>query len=321
MFNGNDLERLSAYLDGALSEDERAALEARLQTDAALRGELARLRATVDLIKTLPTLPAPRPLTLTPRMVRRPSILTSAAFSALSTAAAIILLVIGAVLFTTRPPAGPVAALSFRNAVAALPTAQAQTQVNQPASDGVNSAVVPLIGDNFQTTLQKGTTEIAQESSGALDFAAPTGGAPQATLGPMLYAAVPPTETSGAEELQADASAAQQSQQAAPIDQQQLRTQAQPSEPVAPAAMAGAAAVALAEPTTIPASPTLAPTATALPTNTPSPTPSESPTLVPTPAPLVAASPDTSTVGVGLIAVALLLLGLAVVTTILRRRS
>src|SRR5664279_2874735 len=101
MLNENDLELLSAYLDGALSESERAALEARLQTDAELRRELARLRATVDLIKTLPPLTTPRPLTLTPRMVRRPTILTSAAFSAMSAAAAVILLVIGAALFTT----------------------------------------------------------------------------------------------------------------------------------------------------------------------------------------------------------------------------
>ena len=61
MLNGNDLELLSAYLDGALSDEERAALEARLQSDAALRRELDRLRATVALIKTLPTLSTPRP--------------------------------------------------------------------------------------------------------------------------------------------------------------------------------------------------------------------------------------------------------------------
>src|SRR5450432_1819332 len=103
MLNETDLELLSAYLDGALNEQERAALETRLQTDPELSRELARLRATVELIKTLPTLAAPRDFTLTPRMVRRPGILTSAAFSALSAAAAIILLVIGVGLFSTRP--------------------------------------------------------------------------------------------------------------------------------------------------------------------------------------------------------------------------
>jgi len=38
-----------------------------LQADAELRRELARLRATVDLVKSLPTLAAPRSFTLTPR--------------------------------------------------------------------------------------------------------------------------------------------------------------------------------------------------------------------------------------------------------------
>src|SRR3954470_15331892 len=141
MLNGNDLELLSAYLDGALSEAERTALEARLQTDAELRRELARLRATVDLIKTMPTLSSPRPLTLTPRMVRRPNILTSAAFSALSAAAAIILLVIGAALFTQPPSAAP-ADFAARSAVAFAPTTSA---INEPAEGSVDNAVLPPV--------------------------------------------------------------------------------------------------------------------------------------------------------------------------------
>ncbi|MEP7290996.1 MAG: hypothetical protein ABI835_04395, partial [Chloroflexota bacterium] len=101
MLSDNDLELLSAYLDGALNQSERAALETRLASDTDLRRELARLRATVNLIKTLPTLAAPRNFTLTPRMVRRPpTMLTSAAFSTMSAAAAVVLLVLGAALFT-----------------------------------------------------------------------------------------------------------------------------------------------------------------------------------------------------------------------------
>lgn len=63
--SGRDYELLSAYLDGALDEDERADLEARLETDAALRRELAALRQTVALVRSLPTLKAPRSFTLT----------------------------------------------------------------------------------------------------------------------------------------------------------------------------------------------------------------------------------------------------------------
>ena len=129
MLNGNDLELLSAYLDDALNAKERAALETRLQTDADLRRELARLRATVDLVKSLPTLSAPRDFTLTPRMVRRPSmvtsVLTSATFSALSAAAAVILLLVGGLLFTQRGQnASPALSESSRVAdqIAQVPT-------------------------------------------------------------------------------------------------------------------------------------------------------------------------------------------------------
>lgn len=65
MYQDRDYELLSAYLDDALEADERAALEARLETDAALRRELAALRQTVALIRALPTLKAPRNFTLT----------------------------------------------------------------------------------------------------------------------------------------------------------------------------------------------------------------------------------------------------------------
>lgn len=61
-----DYELLSAYLDGELSEAERASLEARLQTDDLLRSELDALRQTVALISSLPSLKAPRSYTLNP---------------------------------------------------------------------------------------------------------------------------------------------------------------------------------------------------------------------------------------------------------------
>ena len=141
MLNGNDLELLSAYLDGALSEEERATLEARLQSDAELRRELARLRATVASDQDAADALAPRPLTLTPRMVRRPNVLTSAAFSALSAAAAIILLVIGAALFTL--PASNFSPAGAARNIAAVPTLT--TAVNEPQAGGANNAVLPPV--------------------------------------------------------------------------------------------------------------------------------------------------------------------------------
>ena len=59
MINDETLELLSAYLDGALPEGERRALEARLAASAELRRELEELRATALAIRSLPQEPLP----------------------------------------------------------------------------------------------------------------------------------------------------------------------------------------------------------------------------------------------------------------------
>ncbi|MCX7683423.1 MAG: zf-HC2 domain-containing protein [Anaerolineae bacterium] len=53
-------ELLSAYLDGQLSEEARAQLEARLAGDAQLQSELEALRRTVAMVRDLPRIPVPR---------------------------------------------------------------------------------------------------------------------------------------------------------------------------------------------------------------------------------------------------------------------
>src|SRR5882757_5212880 len=50
-----DDELLSAYLDGELSADERAAVEARLATDAAAQQLLHELRSVSQSVQALPT--------------------------------------------------------------------------------------------------------------------------------------------------------------------------------------------------------------------------------------------------------------------------
>jgi anti-sigma factor RsiW len=57
--NDETREELSAYLDGALPEAERAALEARLAASAELRGALEDLRAVSNAVKSLPKEPLP----------------------------------------------------------------------------------------------------------------------------------------------------------------------------------------------------------------------------------------------------------------------
>jgi len=62
------VEQLSAYLDGQLSQAERARLEARLRADPELAAALDDLRRTRSLLHRSPQRRAPRNFTLTPKM-------------------------------------------------------------------------------------------------------------------------------------------------------------------------------------------------------------------------------------------------------------
>ncbi len=63
-----DVELLSAYLDGQLSQADSARLEARLKTDPDLRDVMDDLSQSRTLLRKLPQRRAPRNFTLTPRM-------------------------------------------------------------------------------------------------------------------------------------------------------------------------------------------------------------------------------------------------------------
>ena len=63
-------ELLSAYLDGMLTADEQAQLEARLERDPALRARLQGLRLTVRSLSALPQVALPRNFILSPAMVK-----------------------------------------------------------------------------------------------------------------------------------------------------------------------------------------------------------------------------------------------------------
>ncbi|MGQ9889520.1 MAG: anti-sigma factor family protein, partial [Aggregatilineales bacterium] len=107
--NDRNVEQLSAYLDGALSERERATLEVHLQAEPALRAELDSLRQTVALVRGLPRLQAPRSFALTPEQAglaeqtRRLPLYLSSAFSALSAVAAVALIALGGYLLLGAP--------------------------------------------------------------------------------------------------------------------------------------------------------------------------------------------------------------------------
>lgn len=100
--NDRDYELLNAYMDGALTEAERRIFESRLNAEPELRRELNSLRQTVALLRQMPRLKAPRDFTLTPAQVEvRPAsrpvlpFPLTATFSALSAAAAVLLFVFG----------------------------------------------------------------------------------------------------------------------------------------------------------------------------------------------------------------------------------
>ncbi|RME54062.1 MAG: hypothetical protein D6790_17160 [Caldilineae bacterium] len=62
-------ELLSAYIDGAVTVEERRRVEAALRTDPQVAWRHESLRQTVALLRSLPQVPAPRPFTVTEAQV------------------------------------------------------------------------------------------------------------------------------------------------------------------------------------------------------------------------------------------------------------
>jgi len=381
-FTDQDYELLSAYLDGALPAAERAALEARLQADAALQRELDALRQTVNLLSVLPLLKAPRNLTLTSEMVRaRPKrwliFPTTAAFSGLAAAAATILILLGlGSLLLQGNAAVPVSAPNVlvqegQSQVAVKPTEA--PLVSEKTDEREASALMTAAAQN--TMVAPTATSINDElsaTSGALEMSPNSGPVqPISPTAESVYGYVPQA-TSGEE-------TAQQGQFAGPpegtvLSTDQLATvlaEAEIVTPVAPSvaplaavnaptsnsantnAQSGAAGAvadqsAASLPTGTPAldRTVLTPGNTSPPSRTPAPTstPTTTPTLAPTatstatltpPPPMIPTSLPPSSVSasrqagetfgdilpLAALAIGILLLGVAVVTTMIRRRG
>jgi hypothetical protein len=64
----HDVEQLSAYLDGQLSQTKKTRLETRLQSDPALAATLIDLREARTILRRTPGRRSPRNFTLTPKM-------------------------------------------------------------------------------------------------------------------------------------------------------------------------------------------------------------------------------------------------------------
>ena len=110
-----DLETLSAFLDGEISGRDQERLEARLQSDEALREYLEGLRRTRAAVRSLPVLRAPRNYYLTPEMVGQKGT-TRRLFPVLSFASALatmlfVLLLVGDFITLNSPAFAPLRAL------------------------------------------------------------------------------------------------------------------------------------------------------------------------------------------------------------------
>lgn len=112
-----DLESLSAYLDGQLSDKERFRLEKELQANASFRAILEDLRRTRALLRSQPRIRAPRNFTLTSAIVGararpRPSLNLFPALRLTSALASFVfvLVVLGELVLGGRPVAAPMIA-------------------------------------------------------------------------------------------------------------------------------------------------------------------------------------------------------------------
>ncbi len=134
-------ELLSPYLDDAVTADERARVENALAQSPELRAELDSLRATVQLMQSLPRVPAPRPFTLSAADAgiaepkKRGFFFGNRLWAGLSAVAAIALvLVVGVVIFNRSLISGK------NTAEIALAPAAATIQEAVPPTEAVPRA-------------------------------------------------------------------------------------------------------------------------------------------------------------------------------------
>lgn len=151
--NDADLELLSAYLDDALSPEERAVVASRLLTEPTLQEALNQLAQTKYWIRNLPELRPPRSYVLTPTQAKALAGRTRRRATApwttwISAAAAAILIIAGVLQFIEVPDqAGAPSAVS---GVASVPTeaasaAKPPTETPTPlATRAIGTATQPL---------------------------------------------------------------------------------------------------------------------------------------------------------------------------------
>jgi ferric-dicitrate binding protein FerR (iron transport regulator) len=187
-----EFELLSAYLDNALTTRQRQALEARLAASPELRAQLDDLRAVRAMLRAAPALKPPRDFRLDPaRYARRAwwsrlDILRLT--SALSAAAAVLLLALGIVLSGT--PSAPSDGIALQATDLSTPTTTMRMPAPTPtmplpAAAPFMATVAPLAAAT--TEMFTATPDVALEAAMLMATeAAPEGVSAAATETPAV---------------------------------------------------------------------------------------------------------------------------------------
>jgi len=153
---------LSAYLDGALSSEARASVQAHLDTCALCRTRLAELRGTARLIAALPTLVPSR--SLVPRVSVPLWLAPLRTFSTFASGAAIFLFLASAVI-----------AYFPRTQSAGAASAPAPNAVSAPqASNAGGAATVAPSSQDFQVSAPSPAPAVTSDRTAARPSATPS---------------------------------------------------------------------------------------------------------------------------------------------------
>jgi anti-sigma factor RsiW len=175
-----DIEKLSAYLDGQLSQAEKTRLESRLASDRELDSALNDLRQARTILRHTPKRRAPRNFTLTPKMagIRPPVPRAVPALSWASMVAAILFVctvgvnLLGQISFGAAAPMAASAPLGMGGGGGGYGGGPADTQA--PAS--AENAVMPTTTPEVTRFAAPETTATPVGVGGAEGYNTPTPG-------------------------------------------------------------------------------------------------------------------------------------------------
>ncbi len=187
-----DWERLSAYIDMQLSARERARLEKRLQSDAALQAALDDLHTMRGALRRLPKVRAPRDFRLTPemagqRVAHAPRLFPTFRLASLVASLLLVLLVLGDVFGFGGMALSPRQELAVPSAEMAVEVADELPAAEEPAAiveEAAPEAEAIVEGEPESLAVEKA----AEDQAGA---ALEAGEAPSEQTSPPTETAAP----------------------------------------------------------------------------------------------------------------------------------